>query len=228
VHLLYVDESGEASDATQKYFVLAGVCVFERMTHWVAKSMDDVASKIYLGSPEKIEFHGSPMRSGKGIWRQISPRVRELLIIEALTVGILRQPARVRIFACAVEKEALKGRDPVHACFEQLVRCFDLFLLRCHRVHDDSQRGLMLFDESGAEHRLQALARDFKQNGHSYGKTRNFAEVPVFLDSRATRLIQLADLVAHSIFRKLEHCDARFWNVIRDRIDSFVLLDSKD
>jgi len=54
----------------------------------------------------------------------------------------------------------------------------------------------------------------------------------VFLDSRATRLIQLADLVAYSIFRNFEHGDTTFWDVIKDRFDEeggvkhgFVLYD---
>ncbi|MGS0743761.1 DUF3800 domain-containing protein [Glaciimonas sp. GG7] len=33
MYLLYVDESGSASDASQEYFILAGVSVFERQTH---------------------------------------------------------------------------------------------------------------------------------------------------------------------------------------------------
>jgi len=38
MHLLYVDESGSATDASQRYFVLAGISVFERTTHWIEKA----------------------------------------------------------------------------------------------------------------------------------------------------------------------------------------------
>lgn len=221
MHLLYVDESGSATDASQRYFVLAGVSVFERTTHWIEKSLDEIAMKISPEAPQELELHGSPMRSGKGIWRKIaSPAEREALIVEALRAGVVGQPKGVRLFACVVEKAALAGKDPVHVCFEQLARRFDLFLQRCHTKYDDPQRGIMLFDESSTEQRLQTLAREFKHNGHSYGKTRNYAEVPVFLDSRATRLIQLADLVAFAIFRHFEHGDSKYWDVIKDRFDS--------
>lgn len=233
MHLLYVDESGSVTDASQKYFVLAGVSVFERTTHWIEKSLDEIAHKVDPVSPQDVELHGSPMRSGKGIWRKLTPKAREALIVEALNEGVVGQVKGVRLFACVVEKAALVGKDPVHVCFEQLARRFDLFLARCHTKHGDSQRGLMLFDESSTEKRLQTLAREFKHNGHSYGKTRNYAEVPVFLDSRATRLIQLADLVAFSIFRHFEHGDSQFWDVIKDRFDEeggvrhgFVLCDA--
>lgn len=221
MHLLYVDESGSATDASQKYFVLAGVSVFERTTHWIEKSLDEIATKVAPDAPQDLELHGSPMRGGKGVWRKIASREeREALIVEALTAGIVNQAKGVRLFACVVEKAALVGKDPVHVCFEQLARRFDLFLQRCHTKFNDAQRGIMLFDESSTEQRLQTLAREFKHNGHSYGKTRNYAEVPVFLDSRATRLIQLADLVAFAIFRKFEHGDPKYWDVIKDRFDS--------
>jgi hypothetical protein len=219
MHLLYVDESGSLTDASQKYFVLAGVSVFERTTHWIERSLDELARKVDAVSPQTLELHGSPMRSGKGIWRKLDPAAREALIIEALHRGVQRQAKNVRLFACVVEKNALSGKDLVHICFEQLARRFDLFLQRCHTKYNDPQRGIMLFDESSTEQRLQTLAREFKQTGHSYGKTHNYAEVPVFLDSRATRLIQLADLVAYAIFRHFEHGDSKYWDVIKGRFD---------
>ena len=50
--------------------------------------------------------------------------------------------------------------------------------------------------------RLQSLAAEFKAVGHSWGVTHNLAYVPLFVDSRATRLIQYADLVAYAMWRK--------------------------
>lgn len=77
----------------------------------------------------------------------------------------------------------------------------------------------MLFDESSTEQRLQTLARDFKRQGHTFGKLRNFAEVPVFLDSRATRLIQLADIIAFAIFRHYEAQDSQYFEIIKNCFD---------
>ena len=78
----------------------------------------------------------------------------------------------------------------------------------------------MLFDKASTEKRLQSLAREFKYEGHTWGKIANYAEVPVFLDSKATRLIQLADLVAYAVFRKYEAGDDSFFNEIGDCYDS--------
>ncbi|MCV5340687.1 DUF3800 domain-containing protein, partial [Escherichia coli] len=54
---------------------------------------------------------------------------------------------------------------------------------------------------------------------YEYGKLRNFSEVPLFLDSKASRLIQLADLVSYSIFRKFEFNDDEFYKIIENRFD---------
>lgn len=221
MHLLYVDESGSVSDVSQRYFVLAGVSVFERNTHWVEQKLNNLAISLDSNAPNEVELHGSPIRSGKGTpWRKMTREERSQVIKDALNMGINEFPSHsVRLFACVVEKAALAGSDPVHYCFEQVAMRFDQFLGRRHTKHNDTQRGLMLFDESSTEKRLQTLAREFKYQGHSYGKTRNYAEVPVFLDSRATRLIQLADLVAFSIFRFFEHGDGQYFDLIKHRFD---------
>ncbi len=48
--------------------------------------------------------------------------------------------------------------------------------------------------------------------GARWGHFRKLAEVPLFVDSRACRMIQLADLIAWSTFRKYEFKDGRFFD----------------
>jgi len=48
---------------------------------------------------------------------------------------------------------------------------------------------------------------------------RNLSEVPMFNDSRASRLVQLADLVAYSVYRHHKHGDGQFFDIISDRFD---------
>ncbi len=45
MHLFYVDESGSVTDPAQKHFVLAGVAVFERKTHWIEQKLNEVEKK---------------------------------------------------------------------------------------------------------------------------------------------------------------------------------------
>jgi hypothetical protein len=75
-------------------------------------------------------------------------------------------------------------------------------------------------DESRHERPLQALARHFRANGGRWGSYRNLAEVPLFADSRASRLIQLADLVAWATWRKYEYQDGRFFDDLVPKFDT--------
>ena len=221
MHLLYVDESGSVGDPQQQYFVLAGVAVFERRTHWIEQELNTIAAEFDSNEPHSVELHGSPMRGGRtGFRRQFPLPQRIEAIKRSLDRGVASQPhGEVRVFASVIRKAAVPGTDAVHLAFEELCRRFDLFLMRLHFKHSQSQRGIMLFDKSSTEMRIQTLAREFKYNGHATGKTKNYAEVPVFLDSRASRLIQLADLVSYAVFRHYECGDSTFFELIRDRFD---------
>jgi hypothetical protein len=221
MHLLYVDESGSVSDPSQKFFVLAGVSVFERQTHWIEQKLNAIAERFDPASPHAVELHGSPMRGGSGNWRKFPVPERTKAIIDALQGGIVEGKNNgVNLFAVVIDKSKLVGQDPVEHAFECLTSRFDLFLKRLHQKHNSTHRGLMIFDKSSTEQRLQTLAKEFKYSGHTLGTTKNFAEVPVFLDSRASRLIQLADLASYSIFRHHERNDSQFYDVIKNCFDT--------
>jgi hypothetical protein len=220
VHLLYLDDSGSISDAHQQYFVLAGVSIFEREAHWVEQDLNEIARRFDNADPYSVELHGSPMRSGKGIWRGYPTSDRVQAIKDALQKGVVDRSRSVRVFGAVIKKSAVAGSDPVGLAFEQLTVRFDMFLMRLYKKHKDAQRGLILLDKSSTENRIQTLAHEFKYDGHSWGYTKNYAEVPVFLDSKASRLIQLADLVAFALFRFYEHNDDSFYEIIRHRFDS--------
>jgi hypothetical protein len=162
------------------------------------------------------------MRSGRDGWKQFPLADRLQAIKDALdSVNHHSRKKSIRLFGAVIKKSALSGVDPVEHVFEQISSRFDLFLKRLHNKHGDSQRGIILFDKASTEMRIQTLAREFKYNGHTFGqKTTNYAEVPVFLDSKASRLIQLADLVAYSLFRHFEAGDDSFFKIIETAFDN--------
>lgn len=61
MYLMYVDESGSTTDPTQKYFVLSGIAVFERNTHWIEKKMNVIASQFCQYSEGVIHISMSYM-----------------------------------------------------------------------------------------------------------------------------------------------------------------------
>jgi hypothetical protein len=217
MHLLYCDESGHPNDPNQRHFVLAGVCFFERQTYWISSELDKIASKINPADPKSIEFHGSPMFSGRGVWRKYPKTERLQLIKDCLSILTTSHKDNI-IFACIVNKSVISPKDPVEYCFEQLSSRFDHFLQRKHRANN-TQRGVIIFDKSTYESTIQNLAIDFRTIGHTWGVLNNLAEVPLFLDLKASRLIQLADLIAWSVFRNYESADDQFLSIIKPRFD---------
>jgi Protein of unknown function (DUF3800) len=170
------------------------------------------------GSAPDIELHGTEMYGGRADpWRSIKNKTeREDMINRALAV-IANQRAAVTLFGIAVEKSHVAPRDAVEYAFEEICSRFNLFLKRTNNrtvKSGESQRGLVIMDEMRHEQPLQALARHFRVNGTRWGQLRNLAEVPLFVDSRASRLVQLADLVAYAMWRKYEYQDGRFFDPI--------------
>ncbi|MDD9871078.1 MAG: DUF3800 domain-containing protein, partial [Gammaproteobacteria bacterium] len=67
---------------------------------------------------------------------------------------------------------------------------------------------------------LQNLAQGFRESGTRWGKLRNLAEVPLFVDSRMSRIIQLADLAAWATWRRYERGDTGYFDRIVSRFDT--------
>ena len=127
------------------------------------------------------------------------------------------------LFGVVVDKHALSPEDPVEYAFERISSRFDQFLGRLYREGYGPQRGLIVLDKpekSTQETRLQSLASEFRTFGNRWGTMRNLVDVPFFVDSRATRLIQYADLVSYALWRKFEHNDTGFFSAISDFFDS--------
>jgi len=64
------------------------------------------------------------------------------------------------------------------------------------------------------------MAREFRTLGTQWGVIRNLADTPLFIDSRASRLVQLADHVAYAVFRRYNACDANYIDVMSAKFDS--------
>ncbi|HMT07179.1 MAG TPA: DUF3800 domain-containing protein [Pyrinomonadaceae bacterium] len=218
MYLLYADESGASTDAGQDHFVLAGLGLFERQGYWLSQELDKIAGRFDAADPSSVELHGNPMRTGKGIFRRFTKEDRRIAIKDSLQAILDSHPGN-RLFAAVVKKSLVTPEDPVEFAFEQLASRFDHYLSRLHK-RGDTHRGLIIFDKSTYETTIQGLATDFRTVGHRWGVLRNLSEVPLFLDSRASRLIQLADLVAYSIFQKFERGDDELFSMIENRFDS--------
>lgn len=213
MHLLYVDESGNPDGHEDKYFVLGGVAVFEREVYWINKQVNEIAAKHFPNT--EIEFHAQAIASHREEpWHSCPTEQRNQIIDELCNTISSRH---VVLFGIALEKAI--ATDPVGRAFEEICNRCDLFLRRLHS-RGDTQRALIIFDESRYESSLQTLLAEYRSLGTRYGSTvKNFADVPFFANSKATRLLQLADLVAYAVYRRYERGDTRLLDKIISKFD---------
>jgi hypothetical protein len=116
----------------------------------------------------------------------------------------IREAPQVVLFAAVIEKdERVHGEEAVRRATEEICRRFDIFLMRKH--HDgDSQRGLLVFAESSYQKRAKLWVRDFRELGTTWGVLNNLSDIPYFATPAETRLLQVADLISHSVFLMYE------------------------
>ncbi|MFO8015344.1 MAG: DUF3800 domain-containing protein [Phycisphaerae bacterium] len=220
MYLLYLDDSGSAPNPTESHLVLGGLSVFERQVHWISQELDQIAERIYPENPRAVEFHASEIYSGREApWKGLNKTDRRQAIKDVLGV-LANAHESTSAFACAVHKASFAGRDPMEMAFEELCNRFDLQLKRFYMVNQDRQRGLIILDKSSYETSLQRLAQQFRTDGTRWRPLRNVVDVPLFVDSKASRLVQLADHVAHAVFRRYEAGDTSYLDIILKTFDS--------
>lgn len=217
VHLLYLDDSGSVGNATDRHVILAGLEVFEKLPYWFSRHLDVIAREIAPESWEELEFRGVDIFSGRKRWRKIKQEVREAAYARAL--DILSRSSQMRLFGAAIHKAAISPENPIEYAFEQLINRFDRFLTRLHRA-GDTQRGIVVLDKGSYETALQGLAQEFRVDGHRWGNLHNISETPLFVDSRATRMIQFADMIAYALRRYFERGQSTHFDRIAHLFDS--------
>lgn len=214
--LLYLDNSGSVKNATDKYVVLGGLCCFERVPYWLGQQLDNLAKELWPEKPQSLEFRGSDIFNGKKHWRGIEKDKRFEGYKKALS--FLTRSKDVTLFGAVINKAARSPEDPMEYAFEQLANRFDLFLSRMHK-QGNSQRGLIVLDKSTYETSLQTLAREFRDTGHRWGQLRSLADVPLFVDSKATRMVQYADMVAYALRRYYINKEPEYFSIIANQFD---------
>ncbi len=215
MHLLYLDESGDPQNRADTHFVLGGVSVPEQNVRWLSHQLEQLAREIDKENHRDVEFHASEMFSTRGRWGKFE-RPQRIENIKRVLKTLDRAYEGVRVFACAVHKESYPKDDPVIVAFENLTDRFDKFLKRM----GDDQRGIIVFDKSSYENSFQSLASQFRQSGNRWGSyMTSICEVPLFIDSKASRIIQLADHIAYATFRRFNADDLTYYNCIEGRFD---------
>lgn len=220
MYLLYLDESGNESDPKDSYFVLGGISLFERQSYFLASELDKIQQKHFPGKPP-IAFHASEIRAGRNFWRKV-PEEQRNQVLDDIASAILNSPDRGRfLYAAAIEKtNALYGEAAVERATEEICRRFDVFLMRKFQDDNDPQRGLLIFSEGRFHERARLWVTGFRERGTTWGAIKNLADIPYFASMQATRLLQVADFVAHAVWLLYEKRDPRLIRRLAGSFDS--------
>jgi Protein of unknown function (DUF3800) len=218
VYLLYADESGDLGDASTQVFVVAGIAVHEDAIRPLAGEISGTTRR-FLGrhTADQIELHGNPMRTGNGKWGSVSINKRVALYHEMLRkLGRwAHEDSQSKIEPFAVVMDRNHSQSPTETTYGELLYVFDEWL-RGRRRAGDAHNGVLVADRSRYQRTLEAwveLARAYKSRpAQDPRRLYALAETPFFVDSNSTRLMQLADLLAHALYRAYNAGDWSYAN----------------
>lgn len=219
MYLLYLDESGNENDPADRYFVLAGLALFERQTYYLNAAFDDIQER-YFPNHQPIVFHASEMMSGRGFWRSVPDQIRRN-ILNDLIAAIVNLPNHGRIaYASAVQKSGeLYGMAAVERATEDICRRFDIQLSRHFHERGSPQRGLLIFSEGRFDARARIWVNNFRQRGTSWGTINNLADIPYFASMKESRLLQASDIIAHAVWLLYERRNATLFSALAPCFD---------
>lgn len=213
--LLYLDDSGSVYDKANKCIVLGGVSVDEASVRWLSYELDKLALSIFPENPSSIEFHASEIYQGKiEPWKSMTKTERVATICKVLQV-LKNAHETTSVFAVAVDKKDF-SHDEMLLAYERISQLFNNHL---ERDFEDPGRGIIILDDTSYKTGLQELAAEIRKTGNKKGsQNRSIIEIPMFVDSKASRIIQLADHIAYAVFRQYNADDGKYYKEIESRL----------
>jgi hypothetical protein len=222
MYLLFVDESG--THGGSHAFVLGGLAIHEDDAARLQRTLDTVIIDHLERVPpnlDEYELHAAELRNAKkpdrpnrqgpvSVWARI-PRAARLAILEEAYRRVASfQPVNsklpVALFGVVVDAHFRSDWNAIEKeqfAYEVLLNKFDVMLKTLRTREELPNRGLVIHDRRViAERDIQSWTSGWRATAGKVGQLRNLADVPLFADSRATRLLQVADLVSYALFRR--------------------------
>lgn len=206
MYLLYLDESGTHPSA--RHFVLAGVAAHESSVYWVKEQLDGLQAAYFASNDDApIMFHAAPLRTKSADrvdapFDELDGQTRGRLLDELYRIC---NEMRGVFFAVVIEKAYLdESQDPYERALEEILSRFDHFIGRMYRERGERDRGLSVIADSSYRERLELFAHRLVTKGTRWGELRAIADIPFFTLSRNSRMLQMADLIANTVYGRYE------------------------
>ncbi len=223
--LLYIDESG-SFDSQTEHGVLGGLAIHAADILDFRTRVDGLLATHLDEHLRGLELHAQQIRRGGKAWWGVPQPVRHGLLEDLVRLAgsyTSEGGNPFALLAVARSPGAVPTADPLERAFEELAYRFESMLLRLS-TEDRPEMGLIICDEARHEQVVQLMANRWREAGGQRRFQRlkplaHLAEVPLFVDSKTTRLIQLADVIAHSVYQFYERGDRRWLGHLLPRFD---------
>jgi hypothetical protein len=221
MYLLYLDESGV--HAGSPALILAGIAVHEHDAWHLQEMLHGLLHRnLPQGlSPLDFELHATEIKSpiktirGKKVvsnWAQVPVKTR-FEILRATYQAIANFHCQDQSYPCALFGAVIDRhyRDQEQRAYEEVLHKFDEMLTRQAAKLGAPQRGMVIHDKRLIEGDVQTWANAWRHVAGRIGKLTQLTDVPMFADSRASRLIQAADFVAWGLNRYYGDAQDESW-----------------
>ena len=199
--------------------MIAGVAIHEADITRLGDLLRDIVKEVVpegeLAGP--YELHAAELRRPRpgSVWKGSDGQMRRRLLERALhAIADFEEhdPQRpLRVFVEVLAPDGPHEREG----YGRLMNRFDDWL------SERGERGIVISDVSWREEDIQAWARRWRRSATQWGTLDQLVEVPLFADSKASRLLQAADLMAWSCWRRfgVEPPDNHWWDIVAARVD---------
>lgn len=199
--------------AAVQFVVLGGIAVHERDASHLQNRLDAVLTRRLPPAfmPREFELHAAEIKSPHKAsakrraspWLQVDygPRLAVLASTYA-TIRTFRprdSAHPVVLFGAVVDR---RFPDAEPRAYEEVLHRFDEMLTRQGNVSGHHEAGIVIHDRRLIQERdIQLAAERWRHVAGRIGTLTHLADVPLFADSRASRLIQASDFVTWALWR---------------------------
>ncbi|MHA1372462.1 MAG: DUF3800 domain-containing protein [Promethearchaeota archaeon] len=213
--LAYIDESG-SPDFTHNlpYFILTAFIIPEDLWGQIDRRWNLLKRRIYENKIKKgkkrfknFEIHLSEIncRNSKGCYKGLLDAHRiEIMdeifyLIRDLIIEYNMMKIISTVYIKIPENKNKEYHDPLRINLEHLLERIDNF---ANWDLNKDDKVILLFDKAN-EKRTSEIIKVIKENGTVFQQINNIIENPMFVDSRTTNLIQIADSISYLLGKYL-------------------------
>lgn len=231
MYLLFLDESGTAPASLaaakdQRYFVIGGLTIPAGEWKGIAAKLHGLKTRYKLHGELKWRFFSpgndakeNPMRAMPFVQRD---QIRKEALGIVTSVKSIRVIAAVASIPAAFAMDAINNADDLYRLtYKTVTERFQYYLQDMRQQTGVEQCGIVVCDHRGPD-----SDKDLRRHHHKLvdapgifsSRYENFVETVFFAPSHMSVGLQLADIVAGSVWRRYERGDDRSYALIEPAI----------